>query len=280
MKCVCCDERESKHQKRRLCETCYSGLRRSGNLDLFPSVFPLENGWIKKYGDKLIEDLETLISNTDITLERVAQKHNVTRERVRQMFELFYGFKYSVAKKVKWDKEKRARYEISVARKNPYYKVDHYRKESNLYKGAVSEKAVYDICASLGFEIKPYETQTIDLVVNGYNVAIKSAHKTCFTHPGVKTPQYHFQRLPSQLVADFVVCHAVPMNAFFVIPTEAYPPRGHLYLPSTKTSEWFAGKGGKIKRKTSSKYYDYLEAWHLLEKEPDEVIFSPLKLVV
>lgn len=281
MKCICCNEKEIQHQKRGICHTCYGWLTRNGMLDKFPPVFPLKqkDRWKERYNDAFLSDMKDLVDNYQATLESVANKHGVTRERIRQVFELLYGFKYTVAKKVKLDKKKRLKYEAILAKRNPHYKVKRFTKDSHQYKGAESEKKVFDICASLGYEIKPYETNSIDLVINGYKVEVKSAYKTCFTHPGVKTPQYHFRLLDSQLGTDFVVCHVVPQNNFFVIPISEFPKGRNLYIPRNKESQWMTGRKQSVLMERTSKYYAYLEAWHLLKKPESEIVFSPLRIV-
>jgi hypothetical protein len=257
-------------------------LKKHDRIGEFPNVFQLQPStrWREKHGDDILGDLKGLIDNYHITLESVAQKHGITRERIRQLFELYYGFKYTVAVNTKSAGRKRMKYETIMSRRNPNSKVERFRDGSNSYKGAVSEKKVFDICAALGYEIKPYESTAIDIIINGHKVDVKAAYKTCLTRADGITPLYHFRCSEAQRFADFIICHAVPMNSFFVIPIDKFPECGELYIPSVKTRKWVAGRSGNIKRTSSSKYYDYLEAWHLLKKEPEEVIFSELKLVV
>lgn len=281
MKCICCNEKEAQHQKRGVCHTCYGWLTRNSMLDKFPPVFPLKkkDKWKERYNDAFLSDMKDLVDNYQTTLESVAQKHGVTRERIRQVFELLYGFKYRVALSVKSDTRYRLKREARLQKMNPQSKVKRYPKGSLLHKGAETEKKVFDICASLGYEIKPYETNSIDLVINGYKVEVKSAYKTCFTHPSGKTPQYHFRLRDSQLGTDFVVCHAVPQNNFFVIPISEFPRGGELYIPQNNKSQWMTGRKHSVLMKRASKYYAYLEAWHLLKKPESEIVFSPLRIV-
>jgi len=258
-----------------LCNACYEWLRKYNRIADFPPIvkLPPKNKWIKKYGEGLVLDLQGLIDGNNQTLSSIGTKYGITRERIRQMFELLHGFKYTVAVRANSEKKKRIRVERRLAKRDPRYKVENFREGSNIYHGAESEKKVFDICAALGYEIKPYPTKTIDIVINGYKVDIKSAHCTTMTHPSGKTPLYHFHLLESQRIADFVICHASPINKFFVIPINEYPKCNHLYIPHTKTMEWKAGRYGLCKQKRESKYYNYLEAWHLL-KPKEEVIFN------
>jgi len=276
-KCICCVIREINFSKRMLCTNCYQSLQRRGLLSEFPPIAlpPSESLWVKKYGEEILSDLQGLVDEHHKTLSAVGRKYGISKERVRQMFELVYGFKYTVIVTAKRDKKRRIKFEKVLKSRDPRYKVEHLKKGSFIYRGAESEKKVFDICSALNYEIKPYHSQTIDLIINGYNVEIKSAHRVTFTSKKQKTPTFHFKLLPSQRTVDFVVCHAVPTNQYFVIPIHEYPTSGNLYIPKTRTMEWTRGKT-VIKR--VSRYYDYLEAWHLL-KPKEEIIFNKPALV-
>ncbi len=268
--CVCCQDRDAFYVQRRLCVRCYARLRARGRLDSFPKSFSLI-GFAERHPG-LDNDLKSLVHNRSVTLESVGQKHGISRERVRQLFADFFGFKYTVAVKNK-SADRFSQIDIDrQLRCDPRNKVRTAPAGSLIHRGAIGEKRVLEICASLGYEVRPYkEGRTIDLVINGWNVEVKTAFKTCLTSPGAKTPQYHFQLSPSQRIADFVVCYPVPMGAFFVIPTLRWPKSEHFYLPSSPRHEWIIRGGGK--RYSESKYYQYLDAWHLLKPAPKEVVF-------
>lgn len=275
-KCICCNENEIKYIKRMLCSRCYTALYHSGRLAEFPPIANITRiSSIEKYGEELIVDLKRLVDDHHLTLSQVGEKYGVTRERIRQIFELLYGFKYSVAVSAKGERKRRASYVDRIAKRNPGDKVKNYTKGSLQYMGAESEKKVYDICASLNYKITPFEeSRAIDLVVNGFKVEVKSAHTTCLTSPSGRTPLYHFKRLKSQETADFIICHAVPVNKFFVIPNKDFPKAGDLYLPSIKRKEWMAGNRLQVKVVSVSKYYQYEEAWHLLMPKREDIVFN------
>lgn len=279
-KCICCGVREIYFKKRMLCTSCYSSLRSVGRLSEFPPIvkLPKKNGWVKKYGEEILTDLQGLVDDHHETLSSIGERYGISRERIRQMFELIYGFKYTVIMRAKTEKRRRIKFEKLIARRDPRYKVENFKKDSLIYRGAESEKKVFDICSALNYEIKPYHSQTIDLVINGYKVDIKSSYCTTFTHKSQKTPAFHFHLRPSQRIADFVICHAVPLNKYFVIPISEYPKGNHLYIPQSRISEWETGRYGKTPIKRVSHYYDYLEAWHLL-KPKEEIVFNKPTLV-
>ncbi len=264
-----------------LCLQCYQFVYHHGLLGEYPNLRTITRSkTVLKYGEEIIGDLKDLVDDHHLTLIEVGNKYGISRERIRQIFELLYGFKYSVVVSKKIETKKRIAYKERIEKRNPTYKVENYKKNSYTHRGAESEKRVYDICASLNYEIKPFEESgAIDLIINGYKVEIKSAHKTCLTSPGAKTPLFHFARRECQEIADFIICHAVPPNRFFIFPNYIFPKGGHLYLPSVKTREWFSGKSHNVKVSRTSKYYDYEEAWHLLMPKEKDIVFNEVKLV-
>ncbi len=280
--CLRCKENPADYKKRQLCLTCYRWVYSHGLLNAFPNIHTItRDNAIKRYGENIISDLKDLVDNHHLTLCMVGEKHGVSRERIRQLFELLYGFKYTVAVNSKSETRKRIAHKKRIEKRNPNYKVENYVKGSLHHKGAESEKKVYDICSSLNYEIKPFEESiAIDLLINGFKCEIKSAYCTCLTSPTGRTPLYHFKRMRSQEDADFIICHAVPMNKFFVIPKQAFPLAGNLYLPSVKSKEWMTGRNKTVKMSHKSKYYEYEEAWHLLMPKDKEIVFNESKLAI
>jgi len=55
-------------------------------------------GLIKRHGDEFIEDFDSIF-NGDITLSRIAKKHNISKMRASQIFQRLYGSKFSDVKK-------------------------------------------------------------------------------------------------------------------------------------------------------------------------------------
>ena len=267
--CVCCKSNPIKYKKWRLCEKCYTRLRNNGtlhNMPTIPIITRRRDSLTKKYGEDILGDFSGLFKH-DYTLQDIGEKYGFTRERARQIFESIFGFKYTAivnVRKAKHEEVKRER----LSRRDPRAKFKRY-KPGLAKKGAKSEVAVFNICAKMGYEIRPYvEGNTIDLIINGYKVEIKSAYTTVKTSKGSITGLYRFRRLPTQRIADYVVCHAVPINKFFVIPSSVISG-DHFYIPEKKVMTWRNSKQVRI-----SHWYDYEEAWHLLRPQEGDVVFS------
>jgi hypothetical protein len=226
-----------------------------------------------RYGEEILSSLNDL-SVGRVTLQEAGDRHGITREYVRQIFKESKGFSYTAVKNIKSDNFRRDKEASVSAKKDPRYKVSAYPVGSNVHKGALAENRVLEICSSLGFDVEPFHSgRQVDLVINGYKVEIKSAYKSLLTHPRGKTPLYHFSLLESQNIVDFIICCAVPIGRFFIIPKDEYPPCGHLYIPEKCHREWDTPHAHII---AHNKYYQYLEAWHLLKAKPDRVVFSSL----
>jgi hypothetical protein len=195
-----------------------------------------------------------------MTLEVIGNKYNLTRERVRQIYEKYTGFHYTVIVRQRSFERKRRKLNEIELRRNPTNKVDTYRNGFPL-KGAIGEKKVLDICNNLNYKVTSYGNKTLDLVINGYGVDVKSAYKSYRYNKNYSLEHYHFHLLESQKKADFIICYAVPINKFFIIPSSEFPKSQAIFIPDRRTKR--------------GKYWKYLEAWHLLE-EPrcEEVVFN------
>lgn len=274
-KCMCCGLEDIKYVKRGLGKRCYYNLRAAGKLESFPNIkprLPYRPHKIKD-NDMFVSDMYELITNNNGTLEGIASKHNCSRQNVEQLFERIFGFKYTVIKKAHSSNRKREALSKYLQRKDPRYKLEIYSEGGPRYKGAVSERAVFDICEKLSYDVKPYlKDHSIDLIVNGYLVEIKSSYTAKTTTNGSKTPLYHFVLSKLQKCADFVVCHAVPINKFFIIPRNEFSSSGHIYIPEKMTSTWETENGGFITK--TNHWYKYLDAWDLLRPKEQEHVFT------
>jgi hypothetical protein len=211
---------------------------------------------VYRYGEEILNDLKRLVLDINYTLDDVGKKHGFSREYTRQIFEYVYGFKYTVIRNKKMD----TRFEIAEKRRfeklNPVYKLQNY-KDGLVKKGAVAEKKVMDICNTLNYKVTPYKNKSIDLVINGYSVDVKSNYKFRTFDREHTTLYCNFNISKSQVNADFIICHTVPNNRFFIIPKSAFPKGKTIYISNERGKQ----------------YWQYLEAWNLL-KIKEEITFS------
>jgi hypothetical protein len=266
-KCLCCNDKEIKYIKRALCENCYRTLYHRGELHYYPLD---ENRLtLTHYPQEMINDFKSLTPDSATNLTRLSEKYGFTRERARQLYEKINGFKFTAIKNVRVAKAAERRSQLSILKRDPRHKVASYKEGSGIYRGSLAEKKVLDICNALGYEVRPFmDGLTIDLIVNGHNVEIKSSYKASFMSEGSRTPYYRFRLGEGQRIADFVVCYAAPANNFFVIPNSEWPRGESLYIPTKNRREW------DLKNHhfdITNKYYAYLEAWHLLAPRKDAV---------
>lgn len=272
MICQCCKKSEADSKRRPVCKTCYTVLHKEGLLNVFPLLQEdnIREKLAKRYGQNILTDLDNLLANG---LQNFGDKYGFTREYARQLFEKVHGYKYTAIKNYRAAKRAESLQAVSALKKDPRYKVNHYKTESNIGKGASSENKVFEICASLGYEIKPYENRIIDLVINDYLVEIKSAYISRHLSDWSKTPHCRFRLLPEQFNADFVVCHMVEKNRFFVIPKSEFSKVKTIYIPINPHNEW---KLKYASMETNNHWYQYLESWHLLQPKSKDVIFNNL----
>ena len=269
MICQCCKINEATAKRRPVCKYCYTELHREGLLHLFPLLGDVnfENKLIKKYGPDILDDLKNITENN---LRIVGEKYGFTREYTRQIYEKAMGFKYTVIKNHRHSKIEDAKHAVSILKKDPRYKAATYPRSCTIGKGADAEKKVFDICASLGYEIKPYcPDKSIDLIINGYLVDVKSCYKPRFTNTRHLTPYDHFTISEKQHQCDFIICYSAATGRFFIIPQKAFKGKD-LWIPIRKNSSWSSSS-----RYNTSHWYEFDGAWHLLKplKSKQEAIF-------
>jgi hypothetical protein len=250
-------------------------LRNSNDLDLFPKnkIKLIE----KTFSSDELKDYNLLLAKeSTLRLNDIGNKYGYTREYARQSFERIFGFKYTAIKNNRKAIRTEKINELRLRSKNPVNKVEQCENlNSTVGKGILIEKKVLTICEALNYKISPYvENNSIDLVINGFNVDVKSCYKSRLTGAGQHTPTYHFAISESQMNADFVICYAVPMNKFFIIPFNSFPAGGHIYIPEKRVMEWSDNGFNSNAQIRINKYYQYLEAWNLLRPAENEVIFT------
>lgn len=268
-KCLCCNDNEIKYIKRALCGSCYRSLFYRGELH----YYPVDESRLTAahYPEEMINDFKSLNPDGTKNLTRLSEKYGFTRERARQLYEKINGFKFTAIKNVRIARTAERKRQLSILKRDPRYKVASYKDGSGPYRGSLAEKKVLDICNALGYEVRPFmdgNGKTIDLVVNGHNVEVKSSYKASFMNKGARTPYYRFRLRDCQRIADFVVCYAAPANNFFVIPNSELPSCESLYIPAKNRREWDT----KYHHfDITNRYYTYLEAWQLLAPHNDTV---------
>lgn len=266
MICQCCKTFEANSKKRPVCKVCYTTLHKLGRLDEYPLLpdLKLKERLINKHGEQVIDDLQNISSM------RMQNKYGFTREYARQIFEKVFGYKYTVLLNVRSNKRKEVLKSLRIEKRNPARKVIALKNQNSfIYKGALSEKKVLDICTALNYKVTPYlPDNSIDMVINGYTVDVKSAYAD-FKTKGMVTKHYRFSLSDKQKNADFIICHIVPLNKFFVIPTYQIKGIG-IYIPEKPEMKWVCKN---VPHTCHNRYWEYLEAWYLLERK-EEIVFN------
>lgn len=273
--CHYCEIKPIEMKRRPLCKECYQFLHKENSLDqypLIPRTSAFKSALVKKYGPGIIDDFDNVLSCEIKGLIEIAKKYGFTREYARQVFEKIYGFHYTVIKNKKLSHKKKQQYIMRLKKKNPTYKVEHY-KDGLCKRGAIAEKRVLDICSALGYIVSPYaEDNSIDMIINNYLVEVKSAWRRCYVGGKNTTELYRFQILDSQRKADFIICHIEPINKFFIIPKNIYPKGRYIYITEQKSNKWLFGNTEHI---SENKYWQFLERWDLLKKQEEiNILFS------
>ena len=251
--CVECQERPIVCKIRKLCSPCYQQRQIRG---LF-KPFSLKKRLTMNYGLEILKDLEDLQTKPYWNLADLGRKYGFSREWARCIFIKFYGENYSFIRK---EKTKKIYQDELACKSDPRYKVARC-KSKHTSMGAYAELLFYNKCQELDFQIDMPFNKTIDIIVNGFKVEIKSS-SPYYACKRSKIRHFRFGCLTKQIkMADFIACYHSTETTFFIIPCST------ILLNRTK-SLW---KSIYINEKCSdyytakNKYWQYKDAWHLLE---------------
>lgn len=264
-KCIWCCDQPIKYRLNMLCGYCGRSFAQD---NILPTNLFVKRGRKKltrtekienlktRHGDEIITDLEGLKVNPFLTLDAVGKKYDLSRERIRQLYNFYhYPHKY---KKAFLQKSKEYKEMVSgdIACKNdPRHKLAEYKVGSTHRQGAKIEKLFFDRCVDLGIDVEIPCKQTVDFKINGYGVEVKSRSGSTLL-PGAKTPHYSFTIHKRQMnEADFFACYHNKTKSFFIIPKHAISTRGNITILREKSDYPIA----------KNKYWEYKYAWHLLQ---------------
>lgn len=214
---------------------------------------------VKKYGKDIFSDLQKADSDSFGTLQAVAEKHGITRERARQIYNQLYGkpFRQKSAPTIKELHEK------SLSCKyHPFIKCAEY-KEGIVKTGAIYEKLFWKECEKKGFAVSLYGSAEIDMVVNGYLVDVKyrrNALRYCKKETSY-TSYYNYHISLVQLdKADFIACYHPTEESFFIIPVTGIKKQQN---KNGKTQIYISEKKSNS-RSSRNVYWEFRDAWQLL----------------
>ena len=208
---------------------------------------------LKKYGIDFFNDIDQLEINYYTTLQSIANKYSISRERIRQLFGLIKGYSYTDALQ---RTKKSYKNDIEIGCVNdPRYKVAEYVGTGSIGYAAKIEYKFYKICEKKGYEIEISCDSLIDLIVNGYHVDVKSSKTTTKTGRGKVKYHHYSTNIRQKFWTDFFVCYHLTRDCFFIIPSKEVPNLT-IYISEHKTN-YYTSK---------NRYWEYKDAWHLLEK--------------
>jgi len=162
---------------------------------------------VRRFGDEVIPDFNKLVTNPYYTLQDIATKYGITRERVRQLVKEVYGYKYThFLLKLRQQKTEDKVY----CRRHPIVRDGK--------RGGSSEAEAFRKLKDLGMDVKGSPTIKYDMVVNGYKVDVKSTRSHRFLGK-CKQAYYFYGATASQIeICDFFILHAIDANRWFIVP--------------------------------------------------------------
>lgn len=90
------------------------------------------NRQMVKRGPEFMADIKKLADKeAGLTLQAVAEKHGLTRERIRQLFFILYGTPYTEAVNGKREHKKHIKFAAKIEKHSIEHRFRNYRKEGN-----------------------------------------------------------------------------------------------------------------------------------------------------
>lgn len=263
--CWLCETRPITSLKKPLCHGCYSLCRKRRLLHIFPmreGSCDTRERTIKRYGPPFLADMESLQAGND-TLTAVGKRYGLSRERIRQLYKIFYGMEYTaiVLKKLEVlaDQRKKADIEKNIF-ENRFKRAS---KNHNTYVAIMAEKIFLEKCKNLGYSIEMMRGHFLwDATVNGIPVDIKTCSVAAnYTGKG-KQIYYRLGTNNKQKAAvKYFPLYLVDEDSWYIIPAHKVTSDNY-FIPKYDSD-----------LPTSYKYKDvqqYREAWHLLKGQAHE----------
>ena len=258
--CWLCEFRPIEAAKKPLCWGCYSLCRVKGLLDIFPTTDSGSTSRlraIKKYGQSLLEDMEYLQSGRT-TLATIGSRYSLTRERVRQLYSIFFGEKYTEAVRKKTSLRKERVQRDDYERNLFPNRHSRAKKSGPRYTGMIAEKLFLEKSESIGYVVEMARGGAVyDATVNGIPVDIKCGSAAVLCWKRGKQLYYHFgTRKKQREIVKYFPFYLIDQDLWYIIPSK-----------ELKGEAYFVPKYD-IDYKGHHKYRDiqkYREAWHLLK---------------
>lgn len=212
-------------------------------------------------GQEIIDDIISL-SKDKGTLQAVGTKHNLSRERIRQIYGKLFREPYSGVVKERATKFARKKLVVRLQKQNIVGKyARHEFNGSTVSKAINSEYKFYQECVKRGFVIKSHPKICCDFIVNDKYVDVKTTDEGKAYGKQSKFNQKYYRfgtDAKQKSKVSMFAFYIHPEDCFFIIPIEILGEGDVFYLPVYD-----------IEYKGYHKYRDlqpYREAWHLLAR--------------
>ncbi|MEA3478907.1 MAG: hypothetical protein U9R60_12050, partial [Bacteroidota bacterium] len=208
-----------------------------------PPLKSVRDRLIRLYGAGIINDFEMSITDPNVTLVDIADRHKVSRQYVNQVFMSLYPKPYRYYQKKLKNAEKR---EIPT----PSWQKSH----ESAFKSIQIRPKFVKICKKKGFKIEySPNLNHYHLKINGKKTIIRASGNTYTTNLMTYHTYYRLSISDNHHNnAEILTFFHHNIGKFFIIPVSIIPKR--LYIPSTKP-------------RIRNKYWNnYIERWDLFEK--------------
>jgi hypothetical protein len=252
-----------------MCINCYQKFRKehifkfkSGLFKTTPETrqVSLLNNLSIKYGFELIAKLCDLTHKQYASLTDISEEYGVSRERVRQWYSII--FKHGYGDKLR-EKSEQRRNDAVPCRHDPRIKLAEI-SDGLIRKGAIGEYKFMNECVKRGYDVRPSCNRTIDQVVNGFMVEIKSSYVAKKLY-GVNKGSAHYHNFnftnKQYELADFFAFYHGTSDSFFIVPKTSIPL---FFKENQKTKTVYISSHILNHHVAKNRLWEYKDAWHLL----------------
>jgi hypothetical protein len=258
--CWLCDIRPIESKKRPLCMLCYRRCHERHLLHIFPlfkSANITKKKAVEKFGKFFVVDLEILRSG-ETTLRAVGEKYGVSRERIRQLYNIFFEEKYTMTVEERAKRLKLTAMKEDAEKQKFENRMNRAKKHCTTYTGIIAENLFREKCKSLGYDVEMQRGHFVfDAKVNGIAIDIKCGSNARRTSPESKQRYYNFNTTDKQREAvKYFPFYLIDEDSWYILPASVISKTA-FHIPKYDITH------GKF-----HKYRDiqqYREAWHLLK---------------
>jgi hypothetical protein len=264
--CSSCGQHPVKIKVWMLCSKCYQDFRKTSEFLIWrersdaDKLAEKKQKLIRKYGERLFADFDHLVKNPYPSLQTLADRYGLSRERIRQIYKMCYG--------VDWKSSVAARRSVEAdigCRYDPRQKLMEH--EANIRRNSAKsmlrthgEIALFDKCKELELSIEVTPGNQHLYHINSHPVLFHTSARSKPTNVycANSMPYHRINTVSHGVSAEYLIVCLFPRKLFYIFPEEYWVNRPVLYIPHRESK--YQGHVNDLNRRL----VEYQERWDFL----------------